>query len=781
MSPTECSARKNVKLEPYLEGEREGSTFTTEIDNDADAKYKENLLNSGAVFFSPPKNSLGYLTAEKIKKFNSTSHQKSAATPESEFFVTKTSKYEGGSRPGNMTTTNSRNRKGIIEFTKETTTSYSPNARKMDVVHDNITKCRKACCSAKRLMEPMPTKTIKTRSKSYQFTNPDPIRIEYDDKEFFRIKKVNVETLASHCESKHNYFESMSKSTRKKVKFSDIDVENSEANNLLGKLFCKRTEEAEYLKGKSDGISSRSITDMRKYLNGLKQEIENKKDKSNELKNQSDQLWAKYEEYNENTEKQDPTLKIDEKNMNDLEGYIKQLYNLRDALQDSERLSPGDKKYEENFKNRHDALVKNLDSNGIALNDKLTGLLKDSEDLDQRVADRESEVKDKRKERDGLTKEVKKVDDTISDVSEKASVRIHKMLQELGKVLKNKGDLSKKINSFESDIIEYNAIFRELKGGSDNVDILKNRNNVIDKKKQMLHYLNIRLKNADGGYEKTKKALDFAMKFEYPNFNTSDGTIMFGEHIDDLKSELGKARDLENYLQLEIEKRNMQNGYKDNQEIDTEKLKEAKDNLEKLKKLMAQLLKLHHEEYAKVREIKILEAKLILDGYGNLEGEKNDLQNYLTKVDKMPKQADKPKNDYKSDDLIAQIEQYERRIVQLVNQLRNLDDKILYLRTNQEKLSKFKKNEEKKPEPAEKSMNNTKSMLNFDSSSNKRNRILKPIKSVNQFKLAGPKYSIDRSQLTRYKNYNESTLKVRRNEKDEAPEEDDDYHSKYAS
>jgi hypothetical protein len=142
MSPTESSARKNVKLEPFFE-DREASTFTTEVDEEK--RFRESLLNSDMVAVSPQKNSFGYLTTEKIKQYAGSAQGKRSKSPQGEFYITKTETYGIGGRKGNMTTTNAKGKAGIIEITKETVTSYSPSASKMSIVHDHISHHRKGC------------------------------------------------------------------------------------------------------------------------------------------------------------------------------------------------------------------------------------------------------------------------------------------------------------------------------------------------------------------------------------------------------------------------------------------------------------------------------------------------------------------------------------------------------------------------------------------------------------------------------------------------------------
>lgn len=142
-------------------------------------------------------------------------------------------------------------------------------------------------------------------------------------------------------------------------------------------------------------------------------------------------------------------------------------------------------------------------------------------------------------------------------ISENASIELHKLLQFLGKLLKQKGNIKSSINAAESDIIEYNALQTDIGVHHNNSDILSNRNRVLQKKQEIINYLDQSLAQSNQGYN---KILDLLWKksmgtLEFSQFPSSSGERLFNSDIDDLNSELEKSKDLERYLKEEIMKR----------------------------------------------------------------------------------------------------------------------------------------------------------------------------------------------------------------------------------
>jgi hypothetical protein len=514
-----------------------------------------------------------------------------------------------------------------------------------------------------------PTKKIKTRSTSYEFRSPEPIRIEFDEsalKDFKQSKQIK----ASKEEKKAGL---------SKLKQAGFNVGTSLAHDLLNEFISKRILESEFLKNKFSETAS--IPEMKKYISGLKMEVGTKKDEIKFVKSTTKEKRQEFEEIIK-TQKENPKPKVDQKAMEELEEYVENLKLLDGAIKQTEDATPETFDYEESFKQRHTKIVAELDSNGISLNDKLTKLLSKQEEIAKESKKLDENQNGKAKQRDDLKKESKNVDDKVTMVSKNANVKLHKFLKMLIDILTHKGDLREQLKKEESDIIEYNAIFRELTGGNDNAEILRDRNKIIQKKKDMIKYLDKRLENSENGTKSVFKALQITQKFQLPQIKTSDGKNAFAEHIDDLKTEQKKCKELRDYLVGQKEKSpKSQSGLNKG---DVEKMvKKRQDDLDKLQRYIAQLVRLNHEEFSKQKEVKVLEGKLLIDGYSELEKQKNELQDYLKEYSENKPASPVKSNPAYDGEIIAKIEQQDRIIIKLINQLRNLDDKILYIKSNQ--------------------------------------------------------------------------------------------------
>lgn len=132
LAPTESSARKNIMIDPFYEETNFSSTTTfNEIDGMfVDHKYIQHTPSKG--------NKSRVMSSEKEKQYHSSSSKaknRTSGSPEAQFFITKTSTYEGINR-GNKSVIMNNSRSGIIETTKLTTTTYSPDAKHSTNIHD---------------------------------------------------------------------------------------------------------------------------------------------------------------------------------------------------------------------------------------------------------------------------------------------------------------------------------------------------------------------------------------------------------------------------------------------------------------------------------------------------------------------------------------------------------------------------------------------------------------------------------------------------------------------
>lgn len=195
LSPTESSARKNINIEPFYD-DKDSTNIATDMDSEM--KYKEDLLNSGSILFTPSKkDTSGYLTTDKIRKYQNFSDkmEELRQSPESQFYITKQTSVEKGSRSPSP---KKHGTMAIIENVRHTTTVYSPDSKKTKVIHDHCSHRRRGCCSAKKLVQPVPSKVVKSRSITYDFRDPDPIWVEFDDRRKDAIRKEKRIKLNEH-------------------------------------------------------------------------------------------------------------------------------------------------------------------------------------------------------------------------------------------------------------------------------------------------------------------------------------------------------------------------------------------------------------------------------------------------------------------------------------------------------------------------------------------------------------------------------------------------------
>jgi hypothetical protein len=139
LSPTESSARKNVILDQF--NEESNFTSANTFYDDDEMFHEKDYSNH-----TPSKqHDSNILSSEKIKQYNSANSKirKTSESHKPQFVITKTSTYEGVNR-GNKSVTNMRNsRSGIIETTKLTTTTYSPDAKRAAIIQNTCSHKRK--------------------------------------------------------------------------------------------------------------------------------------------------------------------------------------------------------------------------------------------------------------------------------------------------------------------------------------------------------------------------------------------------------------------------------------------------------------------------------------------------------------------------------------------------------------------------------------------------------------------------------------------------------------
>lgn len=478
-----------------------------------------------------------------------------------------------------------------------------------------------------------------------------------------------------------------------KTTVETFDVENSEANTSLSTLICKRIEHEKELKARNNFMPTKAIPDLRHHLADLRKELEAKKNAIANIKETTNIKNNQFERVKTESVGPDHHLNILQLSQEGLKDYISSLKKLKVALKDVKKKESADKTYQDNFEKRHKKLVEDLDSNGLTLNDKLTDLLTESDSNENKVAKSLNKINAKVDQREDIKLSCKEVDKMVTQRSESSSIDLHKLLQILGKLMKQKSDLKAAVNDTESDSIEYNAILREMQGHDSNSQILKHKSKIIEKKHRMVDYLTKRHMYAKKGHEKAVEALKRTSNLPLQDFRISNGRREFDADIDDLQSELVKCKNLEKYLIEEIRKHygslEIARNSRENENIREDILEQIKELIErrnanflKLGSMIGDLVALGHQEFEKTREVKVLEGQLILDGYEHLERQRIELLKYLKELEaRLNDLRGKPR--YRDlTDILYQLGQKERLIIMLVNQLRNLDDKILYVKTN---------------------------------------------------------------------------------------------------
>ena len=250
-------------------------------------------------------------------------------------------------------------------------------------------------------------------------------------------------------------------------------------------------------------------------------------------------------------------------------------------------------------------------------------------------------------------------------------------------------------NPVDSDIIEFKAILTELEVDASNLRILKDRNVIIGKKKQMLKYLTNLLKDAEGRKRKVVRVLGQTPVYKDPEIKTGSGKNKFSDSISQLKYTLQEHINEHQFLEGDIDRLNKELDYF-NQNQDPNKTKretmrtnlsslnsKVNNNKSKLYDAVRGLLSVNQDEFCKVQEAKTLEAKLALTGENGLENQRKYLLDLLDKLRKRIEYLIAHKSDADLSDIRSELAQKQRIIVQLVNLLRNLDDKILYVKSNQ--------------------------------------------------------------------------------------------------
>lgn len=102
-----------------------------------------------------------------------------------------------------------------------------------------------------------------------------------------------------------------------------------------------------------------------------------------------------------------------------------------------------------------------------------------------------------------------------------------------------------------------------------------------------------------------------------------------------------------------------------------------------LREAVNKLLNLNHSEFDKLKILKILEGKIAAINYDELQQQMSYFSQQLTSWKQRLLQASENRMRRESiQELRGELEQRDRIIVHLVNILRNLDDKILYAKSN---------------------------------------------------------------------------------------------------
>ena len=337
----------------------------------------------------------------------------------------------------------------------------------------------------------------------------------------------------------------------------------------------------------------------------------------------------------------------------------------------------------------------------MKLQEKWSKLAKISDNNENNINRKVNLINDKIDQRQTIKEKCIIVDDKVAERAQASGPELELQLRKLHDLMQRKQELLDNVDSFnssnpvDSDIIEFKAILTELEVDASNLRILKDRNVIIGKKKQMLKYLTNLLKDAEGRKRKVVRVLGQTPVYKDPEIKTGSGKNKFSDSINQLKYTLQEHINEHQFLEGDIDRLNKELDYF-NQNQDPNKTKretmrtnlsslnsKVNNNKSKLYDAVRGLLSVNQDEFCKVQEAKTLEAKLALTGENGLENQRKYLLDLLDKLRKRIEYLIAHKSDADLSDIRSELAQKQRIIVQLVNLLRNLDDKILYVKSNQ--------------------------------------------------------------------------------------------------
>ena len=337
----------------------------------------------------------------------------------------------------------------------------------------------------------------------------------------------------------------------------------------------------------------------------------------------------------------------------------------------------------------------------MKLQEKWSKLAKISDNNENNINRKVNLINDKIDQRQTIKEKCIIVDDKVAERAQASGPELELQLRKLHDLMQRKQELLDNVDSFnssnpvDSDIIEFKAILTELEVDASNLRILKDRNVIIGKKKQMLKYLTNLLKDAEGRKRKVVRVLGQTPVYKDPEIKTGSGKNKFSDSINQLKYTLQEHINEHQFLEGDIDRLNKELEYF-NQNQDPNKTKretmrtnlsslnsKVNNNKSKLYDAVRGLLSVNQDEFCKVQEAKTLEAKLALTGENGLENQRKYLLDLLDKLRKRIEYLIAHKSDADLSDIRSELAQKQRIIVQLVNLLRNLDDKILYVKSNQ--------------------------------------------------------------------------------------------------
>ena len=337
----------------------------------------------------------------------------------------------------------------------------------------------------------------------------------------------------------------------------------------------------------------------------------------------------------------------------------------------------------------------------MKLQEKWSKLAKISDNNENNINRKVNLINDKIDQRQTIKEKCIIVDDKVAERAQASGPELELQLRKLHDLMQRKQELLDNVDSFnssnpiDSDIIEFKAILTELEVDASNLRILKDRNVIIGKKKQMLKYLTNLLKDAEGRKRKVVRVLGQTPVYKDPEIKTGSGKNKFSDSISQLKYTLQEHINEHQFLEGDIDRLNKELEYF-NQNQDPNKTKretmrtnlsslnsKVNNNKSKLYDAVRGLLSVNQDEFCKVQEAKTLEAKLALTSENGLENQRKYLLDLLDKLRKRIEYLIAHKSDADLSDIRSELAQKQRIIVQLVNLLRNLDDKILYVKSNQ--------------------------------------------------------------------------------------------------